>query len=275
MTQEEFKLLCQHIREKLYNLGLTAEVKKIISLDETDTGGISTSVARRGDLDFQIWLDTYLSDDASSAPRLCYCVWAPGPTVIQSLASRFGEKFVTVTDNDVLKDKKRRHLTGAAVKRAKGHLCLEKYNAHGSYFGSYPAASDNFEEEAVSFFEKVWRLSDAKTLYLEGNCQQITTDRYERNPAARKLCLEHYGEFRCQICEVNLEEKYGAEVGREFIHVHHLTQVADGKKFTDPIKDLLPVCPNCHAMLHRRRPPYTPAELKAFIIAAKSASDSS
>jgi 5-methylcytosine-specific restriction protein A len=40
--------------------------------------------------------------------------------------------------------------------------------------------------------------------------------------------------------------------------------VADikGKYEVDPIKHLRPVCPNCHAMLHRQEPPFTIEELK-------------
>ncbi|RJJ90661.1 HNH endonuclease [Escherichia coli] len=40
--------------------------------------------------------------------------------------------------------------------------------------------------------------------------------------------------------------------------------------YFDLICFLLPVCPNCHAMLHRRKPPFTPEELKALMDANKS-----
>jgi 5-methylcytosine-specific restriction protein A len=30
----------------------------------------------------------------------------------------------------------------------------------------------------------------------------------------------------------------------------------------NPEKDLIPVCPNCHAMLHRKSPPFLPDEIK-------------
>jgi len=33
----------------------------------------------------------------------------------------------------------------------------------------------------------------------------------------------------------------------------------------DPINDLRPVCPNCHAMLHRKKPPLTIEELETII----------
>jgi 5-methylcytosine-specific restriction protein A len=44
-----------------------------------------------------------------------------------------------------------------------------------------------------------------------------------------------------------------------------LAQVG-GEYQVDPIADLRPVCPNCHAMLHSRRPtPLSIAELKRII----------
>ena len=51
----------------------------------------------------------------------------------------------------------------------------------------------------------------------------------------------------------------------QFIHVNHLTQVSDKKQEykVNPIADLRPVCPNCHAMLHKDNPPVTIEELKA------------
>jgi hypothetical protein len=87
--------------------------------------------------------------------------------------------------------------------------------------------------------------------YIEGACKQVTVNAYERDPKARKACLGHHG-FDCGVCSFNFEAKYG-ERGREFIHVHHLNPMAltDGEYVLNPITDLRPVCPNCHAMLHR------------------------
>ena len=51
---------------------------------------------------------------------------------------------------------------------------------------------------------------------------------------------------------MDFENMYG-ELGKGFIHVHHIVPISMiGKEYKiDPIKDLVPVCPNCHAMLHR------------------------
>jgi 5-methylcytosine-specific restriction protein A len=101
--------------------------------------------------------------------------------------------------------------------------------------------------------------------FIEGALHQVTLSRYERNPFARKICLEHYG-YSCSVCEFNFEKVYG-DIGKEFIHVHHLTQLATiGKEYNvDPINDLRPVCPNCHAMLHRRKNGFSLEELKSFM----------
>ena len=97
--------------------------------------------------------------------------------------------------------------------------------------------------------------------YVEGATKTISVNIYERNPQARKACLLAHG-HRCSVCDFGFEAVYG-EIGRGFIHVHHLKQLADiGSEYQlNPLTDLRPVCPNCHAMLHRRRPSYSIEEL--------------
>nr|WP_299823294.1 HNH endonuclease [uncultured Jannaschia sp.] len=89
--------------------------------------------------------------------------------------------------------------------------------------------------------------------------------RYERNQAARKACINAHGTSYI-VCGFNFEQSYG-EHGKDFIHVHHLRplyQASCGNR-TDPIKDLVPVCPNCHYMLHRGNQLLTPEELKLIM----------
>ena len=98
--------------------------------------------------------------------------------------------------------------------------------------------------------------------YEEGATKRVFTNRYERNPLNRQLCLAIHG-YSCMICGMSFEERYG-DIGHKFIHVHHvvpISQLGDGYVI-DPAKDLIPVCPNCHAMLHRKDPPYKPDELR-------------
>lgn len=99
----------------------------------------------------------------------------------------------------------------------------------------------------------------------EGARRRISVNAYERNPVARRKCIEHFG-TRCIICGFDFEEVYG-DIGQGFIHVHHLKSIADiGETYeVDPINDMRPVCPNCHAMIHRRSPAYSLEEVRDFL----------
>lgn len=101
--------------------------------------------------------------------------------------------------------------------------------------------------------------------YWEGAVRRIAIDAYERDPRARKACLKHHGSTCC-VCGFDFAEAYG-DLGKGFIHVHHLKQLSDiGSEYeVDPINELVPVCPNCHAMLHKQTPPLTPSELRTII----------
>lgn len=107
--------------------------------------------------------------------------------------------------------------------------------------------------------------------YIEGASYTVTQTLYERDPQTRIECLKHYGnKYRCEICGFSFKEVYG-EIGNEFIHVHHINFLSNHKgKYvqTDPKKDLIPVCPNCHSMLHRKlNGKYLlPEELKKIMI---------
>lgn len=98
---------------------------------------------------------------------------------------------------------------------------------------------------------------------LEGIQKTITATIYERNPKAREECLKHW-KYSCVVCGFNFEETYG-ELGKNYIHVHHINQISSIKKEyeVNPVEDLRPVCPNCHAMIHRNKEALTIEELKS------------
>lgn len=99
----------------------------------------------------------------------------------------------------------------------------------------------------------------------EGEKTLTMSQKYERNPINRKLCLLNKG-YTCSVCGFNFEKEYG-EIGKEFIEVHHSLQVSKmgAGHIVDPIKELFPVCPNCHSMLHKKDPPFSIDELKEII----------
>ena len=85
---------------------------------------------------------------------------------------------------------------------------------------------------------------------VEGAVRSITVNAYERNPQARRQCIDAHG-TTCCICGFSFGDVYG-NVAEGFIHVHHLRPLSqvNGEYVVDPVKDLRPVCPNCHAVLH-------------------------
>jgi 5-methylcytosine-specific restriction protein A len=138
------------------------------------------------------------------------------------------------------------------------------------------ASGISIREDVAKVLEQIWEnflessrhvptLTEDAATYREGRVTQFSVNRFERNQNAREACIFHFG-YQCRICNFDFQQAYG-EVGKEFIHVHHLNPVADHSEEyqLDPINDLIPVCPNCHAIIHRRYPPYSIEEMKDFV----------
>jgi hypothetical protein len=108
------------------------------------------------------------------------------------------------------------------------------------------------------------------TRFREGSVRSVIVNVYERNRVAREACLRHWGR-RCSACDFDFGSIYGQDVAG-FIHVHHLVPLSGiGEAYElDPIRDLRPVCPNCHAVLHRKEPPLRIEELKFMIHQARA-----
>ena len=86
----------------------------------------------------------------------------------------------------------------------------------------------------------------------EGTKITVSVNKYERSSIARYKCIEYHGCI-CKICDIDFEKSYG-KIGKGFIHVHHIKPISEINKeyIVDYKNDLIPVCPNCHAMLHRK-----------------------
>lgn len=90
--------------------------------------------------------------------------------------------------------------------------------------------------------------------------------RYESDPDATRICLVHHGPS-CSACRFDFAAAFGS-AGADLMQAHHIVPprlVTDGYEL-DPVTDLVPLCPNCHAMAHAGFPdPYTPAELRRLL----------
>jgi hypothetical protein len=110
------------------------------------------------------------------------------------------------------------------------------------------------------------QITESSDVLTEGSQSSVTLTVYERNPAARRRCIEHYG-TSCTVCCFSFGRTYG-QLFADYIHVHHLTPVSaqETEYEIDPVEDLRPICPNCHAVIHSRHPPLTPEELREILV---------
>ncbi|HHB1427241.1 TPA: HNH endonuclease [Serratia odorifera] len=102
--------------------------------------------------------------------------------------------------------------------------------------------------------------------YQEGGKISYYTTKYERDPQLRRAALKLHG-VTCCACGFNFKAYYG-EYAEGFIHIHHIVPVSEfgGQKEVDPATDLVPVCANCHSIIHRKKnKTLTIDELKAMI----------
>ena len=101
-----------------------------------------------------------------------------------------------------------------------------------------------------------------KIILEEGSPVKITSKAYERNLKARLECIDHYG-TKCRICGFSFEDRYGA-IGHNIIQVHHKIPLSKiGKKHNVcPIEDLIPVCANCHMIIHKNKRPVSIEKMK-------------
>jgi hypothetical protein len=106
---------------------------------------------------------------------------------------------------------------------------------------------------------------EEQQIYIEGKPFEVIRTIYERDMKARLKCLELKG-YSCVICNIDFGKYYGV-VAQDFIHVHHLTKISSFKESykVNPKTDLVPVCPNCHSVIHKRKVPYTIEEMKKMI----------
>lgn len=149
-------------------------------------------------------------------------------------------------------------------------LKLKFPTQHWSPQGSGTSIKEEIIPELLKMFppseiEEIEEEIDDEKAFIEGKRFQVLANQFERNKAARELCLNMHG-YTCKVCKFNFEKVYG-KIGKTYIHVHHIVPLSTRNKIykLDPIKDLIPVCANCHAMLHTSKVPLKIDYLKKLI----------
>lgn len=99
----------------------------------------------------------------------------------------------------------------------------------------------------------------------EGAQTIVRINRYERDRRNRAAAIAIHGSA-CKACGLDMGQLYG-EAATGFVEVHHIIPVSGlGEDYViDPERDLVPLCPNCHAVAHRKQPPFSVLEIADMI----------
>ncbi|MCC8018752.1 MAG: HNH endonuclease [Rikenellaceae bacterium] len=155
----------------------------------------------------------------------------------------------------------------------KPFITLDELRTLPSHNWTPQSSGQAIPDNVASGLEELWfkkTLGNADKIFgdnslREGAVKTAISRKYERNPRARRLCIEANG-CSCKICCFDFKETYG-ELGENYIHVHHIVPLSDvGEEHRIvPERDLIPICPNCHAMIHRKSPSLGINELKELL----------
>jgi predicted HNH restriction endonuclease len=111
---------------------------------------------------------------------------------------------------------------------------------------------DNIEDSEYNDF--IQGETGSLITYQEGDKKKKFTTIFERNPKLREQAIIEHG-LSCFVCEFNFKKTYG-EWGEGFIHIHHIVPISEKgglNQIVNPKTDLVPLCPNCHSMIHRKK----------------------
>lgn len=106
---------------------------------------------------------------------------------------------------------------------------------------------------------KVFFYDENEEIKNEGKAVRKSVLVRERSRKLRSAALKHFskdGVISCHICGFNFFEKYG-ELGKGYIEIHHIKPIFQYENQNENIiikkamDNLIPVCSNCHRMLHR------------------------
>ncbi|WP_345873976.1 HNH endonuclease [Shewanella algae] len=151
-------------------------------------------------------------------------------------------------------------------------LALQATAHHVNYYNSLGKGRRTSIEKVIADMKTKYNIqSNAYSVYpdevefMEGKVKQTYVNKYERSASARQKAIVVHG-VNCIVCDFNFEEMYGP-LGTGFIHIHHLIDLSEiGSEYSLNVEtDLVPVCPNCHAMLHKTKPAMKPEELKEHL----------
>ena len=101
---------------------------------------------------------------------------------------------------------------------------------------------------------------DETIMIQEGVKKLVETKIYERSSYLRRIAIEHYtkeNDILCNACQFSFNKFYGEKIGKAYIEIHHIKPIFKyedeelDKTIDKALKNVVPLCSNCHRMIHR------------------------
>lgn len=128
---------------------------------------------------------------------------------------------------------------------------------HSSKSSEFEFFIENFEsiEDDMALLDYIIHYDENLSISLDVMCQAAKDLTYhlkcERDINTREKVIQIQG-TNCAICGFNYARAYGKDIAKDFIDIHYIGNPEE-KKAPDVIRDFIPVCANCHRMLHHKR----------------------
>jgi 5-methylcytosine-specific restriction protein A len=143
-----------------------------------------------------------------------------------------------------------------------GHVTLAEHSVGQgakSHFVFDTTRSDAVAESALATEELAHGHGEAFLGDPEGRRRYKLHVTYERSPRNRAEAIRIHG-TTCHCCEFDFNRVYGPELARDYIEIHHIKSITETDGIVNPATDLVPLCSNCHSMVHRKRGEIMPVE---------------
>jgi hypothetical protein len=150
------------------------------------------------------------------------------------------------------------------------------YDTQQTAFARVNAPDQQDTTNQLALFDET--VTEDDVIILEGRKKIVKQQTYERSTKLHELAINHFtvdGQIVCRGCGFNFGAVYGLH-GAGYIEIHHLKPIFTygdenvEKTLEEALGNVVPVCANCHVMIHRKRDHMLSIEeLKAIIQASK------
>jgi predicted HNH restriction endonuclease len=144
---------------------------------------------------------------------------------------------------------------------------------------------NNFKwKDVKNSFANVQKNSDRKietfdeNIVIQEGLRRVSLSKvYDRSNKLRQAAIKHFshdGRIICKTCQFDFEQFYGSTLGKGYIEIHHVKPIYKfqdedmNKTFVRALANVIPLCSNCHRMIHRSsddplKPEYLAAQIEA------------